>query len=38
MGKSSKYPSYSSGTINVNGTTKANTYKNGNTIVTDYNM
>lgn len=38
MGKSSKYPSYSGGTINVNGSTKANTYKRGKNIVSDYNM
>ena len=38
MGKSSKYPSYSSGTIKVNGSTKANTYKQGNNVITNYNM
>lgn len=38
MGKSSKYPSYSGGTINVNGSTKANTYKRGKNIISDYNM
>ena len=38
MGKSSKYPSYSSGTINVNGSTKATTYKHKNNVITDYNM
>lgn len=38
MGKSSKYPSYSSGTINVNGSTKSTTYKNKNNVITDYNM
>ncbi len=38
MGKSSKYPSYSSGTINVNGSTKATTYKKKNNVITDYNM
>lgn len=39
MGKSSKkYPQYSSGTINVNGNTKASTYKNGDNIYSNYNM
>lgn len=38
MGKSSKYPGYSSGTISVNGQQKASTYKQGNNIVTNYNM
>ena len=38
MGKSSKYPSYSGGTININGATKASTYKNKNNIITNYNM
>lgn len=38
MGKSSKYPSYSAGTITINGSDKANTYKKGNTIYTNYNM
>ncbi len=38
MGKSSKYPSYSSGTININGSTKASTYKKGNNVITNYNM
>ncbi len=37
MGKSSK-PAYSSGTVNVNGQTKATTYKKGNNVITDYNM
>ena len=27
MGKKSKYPSYSTGTVNINGQTKATTYK-----------
>ncbi len=38
MGKSSKYPSFSSGTININGQTKATTYKKKNNVITDYNM
>lgn len=38
MGKSSKYPSYSTGTVNVNGQTKATTYKKGNNVITNYNM
>lgn len=39
MGKSSKkYPKYSSGTINVNGSTVASTYKKGNNIFSNYNM
>ena len=38
MGKSSKYPSYSAGTITINGSNKANSYKKGNTIYTNYNM
>lgn len=38
MGKSSKYPGYSTGTIKVNGQTKASTYKSGNNVVTNYNM
>lgn len=38
MGKSSKYPSYSTGTIKVNGQTKAKTYRKGNNVITDYNM
>lgn len=39
MGKSSsKYPSYSSGTVSINGQNKATTYKNGNSIVSNYNM
>ena len=39
MGKSSKkYPQYSSGTINVNGNTKASTYKTGDNIYSNYNM
>lgn len=35
MGKSSKY---STGTIKVNGQTKASTYKSGNNIITNYKM
>lgn len=38
MGKSSKYPAFSSGTITVNGDTKATTYKKKNNVVTNYNM
>ncbi len=38
MGKSSKYPSYSSGSIYINGQNKATTSKNGNTVTTNYNM
>ncbi len=38
MGKSSKYPSYSSGAISVNGANKATTSKRGNTITSNYNM
>lgn len=38
MGKSSKYPSYSTGTVNLDGQTKATTYRRGNNIISDYNM
>lgn len=39
MGKSSKkYPSYSAGTMSINGNQKASTYKDGNTIFSNYNM
>lgn len=39
MGKSSKkYPSYSSGTMSINGNPKASTYKVGNNIFSNYNM
>ena len=38
MGKSSKYPSYSGGTISINGENKASTTQNGNTINSNYNM
>ncbi len=38
MGKSSKYPAYSGGSVSINGQQKASTYKQGNNIVTNYNM
>lgn len=38
MGKSSKYPAYAGGVVSVNGQQKASTYRNGNDIVTNYNM
>lgn len=38
MGKRSSYPSYSTGTLNLNGQTKAKTYRSGNNVITDYNM
>lgn len=38
MGKKSKYPSYSTGTVNINGQTKATTYKKGNNVISNYNM
>ena len=39
MGKSSNYtPSYSGGTVKINGQNKARTYQSGNNIVSDYNM
>lgn len=38
MGKKSKYPSYSTGTVKLNGQTKATTYKNGNNVISNYNM
>ena len=38
MAKSSKYPSFSNGTISVNGSDKASTYKQGNNIISNYNM
>lgn len=38
MGKSSKYPSYSTGTVNLNGQAKASTYRRGNNVISDYNM
>lgn len=37
MGKSS-YPGYSTGTVTVNGETKATSYKKGNNVYTNYNM
>ncbi len=38
MGKSSKYPSYSTGSVSINGVQKASTYKDKNNVVTNYNM
>lgn len=38
MGKSSKSPSFSTGTISLNGQNKASTFKSGNNIVSNYNM
>ena len=38
MGKSSKYPPFSSGSISINGENKATTSKKGNTVTTNYNM
>ena len=38
MGKSSKYPSFSGGTVSVNGAEKASTYKKGNNVISNYNM
>lgn len=38
MGKSSKYPSYSSGTVTLNGNTVASTSKKCNTVNSTYNM
>lgn len=38
MGKSTNYPSYSNGTVSVNGNTLASSVKNGNTISANYNM
>lgn len=39
MGKySSSTPSFSGGTININGQNRVNTYKKGNDVVSDYNM
>lgn len=37
MGKSS-YPSYSGGSVSINGQQKASSYKKGNTVYTNYNM
>ena len=38
MGKSSKYPSFSGGTVSINGAEKASTYKKGNNVISNYNM
>lgn len=38
MGKSSKYPAFSNGVVSINGEEKASTYKQGNNVVTNYNM
>lgn len=38
MGKSSKTPAFSNGVLSINGETKASTYKQGNNVVTNYNM
>ena len=38
MGKTSNYPSYSSGTVSLNGNTVSSTSKTGNTVNTSYNM
>lgn len=38
MGKTSSSPAYTGGTININGQTKAKTYKSGKNIISDYNM
>ncbi len=38
MGKSSKYPGYSQGTVTVNGVEKASTYRKGNNVISNYNM
>lgn len=38
MGKKSSYPGYSTGSVKVNGRTVATSYKNGNSINTNYNM
>lgn len=38
MGKASKYPSYSGGAVNINGTNVARTSKSGNTVNSDFNM
>ena len=38
MGNKSQYPSYSTGTVNINGQTKATTYKKGNNVISNYNM
>lgn len=38
MGKTSKYPSYSGGAVNINGKNVASTSRSGNTVNSDYNM
>ena len=38
MGKTSKYPSYSNGAVNINGYNVAKTSKSGNTVKSDFNM
>lgn len=38
MGKSTKYPTYSSGSVSINGTTKATNSRNGNNVNSNYNM
>ena len=38
MGKSSKYPAYSGGSVNVNGMNVASTSKNGNSVNSNFNM
>ena len=38
MGKRSSTPSYSGGTININGQNKVKTYKKDNNIITNYKM
>lgn len=38
MGKSSKYPSYSSGSVSLNGNNVATVSKKGNTVTSNYNM
>ena len=38
MGKTSKSPSFSGGTININGSNKVTTYKRKGNIITNYNM
>ena len=38
MSKTSKYPSYSGGAVNINGRNTARTYRKGNTVNSSYNM
>ena len=38
MGKKTKYPSFSGGSVSVNGENRASTYKKGNTVYSNYNM